>query len=65
MRDAIHAFEEHDCPAGEAARARRAARFAEEHYETVCADCGWIAVTEKWRSNEVLAEHLAGCPARA
>jgi hypothetical protein len=63
MSEAIRAFEEHDCPAGRAARKRRAARFAEEHFETVCEACGWIAVTEKYRSVGLLAEHRAVCPA--
>jgi len=63
MSQAIRAFEEHDCPAGRAARERRAVKFAEEHFETVCDACGWIAVTEKYRSAGLLAEHRAVCPA--
>jgi hypothetical protein len=64
MQEAIRAFEEHDCPAGRAARARREQRFAEEHWETVCPECGWVAVTEKYRSAALLAEHQQACPAR-
>jgi hypothetical protein len=65
MQEAIRAFEEHDCPAGRAARARREERFREEHWETACEACGWIVVTEKYRSAQLLAEHREVCPARA
>ena len=57
---ALREFEEHDCPAGEAARTRRAIRAAER--EIVCEACGWVAVTDKHRHAALLAEHRAVCP---
>ena len=63
LRWAVREFEEHDCPAGEAARARRAVKAAER--EVSCEACGWIAVTEKHRGPALLAEHLKVCPNQA
>lgn len=60
LRWALREFEEHDCPAGEAARTRKAVKAAER--EISCEDCGWIAVTDKWRGKAVLAEHKQVCP---
>src|SRR5437870_543686 len=54
LRWAVRAFEEHDCPAGEAARVRRAVKAAER--EIACEACGWVAVTEKYRGPGLLAE---------
>ena len=39
LRWAVREFEEHDCPAGEAARSRRAVKAAER--EVACEACGW------------------------
>ena len=60
LRWALREFEEHDCPAGEAARTRRAVKAAER--EVSCEACGWIAVTEKHRGKALLAEHRKVCP---
>ena len=60
MRWAVREFEEHDCPAGEAARTRRAVKAAER--EVACEACGWVAVTEKHRGPALLAEHRKVCP---
>jgi hypothetical protein len=60
LRWAVREFEEHDCPAGEAARTRRAAKAAER--EVACEACGWVAVTEKHRGPALLAEHRKVCP---
>jgi hypothetical protein len=60
MRWAVREFEEHDCPAGEAARARRVLKAAER--EVACEACGWVAVTEKHRRSALLAEHRSVCP---
>ena len=60
LRWARREFEEHDCPAGEAARTRRAVKAAER--EVACEACGWVAVTEKYRGPALLAEHLQVCP---
>ena len=63
LRWALREFEEHDCPAGEAARARRVLKAAER--EIACEACGWVAVTEKYRGPALLAEHQNDCPNRA
>lgn len=63
LRQAVREFEEHDCPAGEAARRRRAQRAAER--EVSCEACGWIAVTDKHRGPGLLAEHRKVCPKSA
>jgi hypothetical protein len=63
MRWALREFEEHDCPAGEEARARRSVKAAER--EIACEACGWVAVTEKYRRRALLAEHQEVCPNRA
>jgi hypothetical protein len=60
LRWALREFEEHDCPAGEAARTRRALKAAER--EVSCEACGWVAVTEKHRGAALLAEHRQVCP---
>ena len=60
LRWAVREFEEHDCPAGEAARTRRAVKAAER--EIACTACGWVAVTDKHRGKALLAEHLKVCP---
>ena len=60
LRWAVREFEEHDCPAGEAARTRRAVKAAER--EIACEACGWMAVTEKHRGPALLAEHRKVCP---
>jgi hypothetical protein len=62
LRSALREFEEHDCPAGEAARARRLLKAAEREF--VCEACGWIANTEKYRGPALLAEHRDVCPNR-
>jgi hypothetical protein len=62
MRWALREFEEHDCPAGEAARARRVLKAAEREF--ACEACGWVAVTEKYRGRALLAEHRDVCPSR-
>ena len=62
LRWAVREFEEHDCPAGAAARQRRDVKAAER--EVVCEACGWIAITDKHRRAAVLAEHLEGCPGK-
>jgi hypothetical protein len=33
--------------------------------EIVCEDCGWVAVTEKYRGPALLAEHRKVCPNNA
>jgi hypothetical protein len=63
LRWALREFEEHDCPAGEAARTRRAVKAAER--EVACDACGWVAVTEKYRGPALLAEHQQVCPNKA
>jgi hypothetical protein len=63
LRSALREFEEHDCPAGEAARIRRVVKAAER--EIACEACGWVAVTEKHRRAAVLAEHQEACPNRS
>jgi hypothetical protein len=63
LRCAVREFEEHDCPAGEAARKRRAVKAAER--EIACEACGWIAVADKHRGPALLAEHLKVCPNKA
>ena len=63
MRWALREFEEHDCPAGVAARNRRAVKAAER--EIACEACGWVAVTEKHRGPALLAEHRKVCPNNA
>src|SRR5262245_39530205 len=63
LRWAVREFEEHDCPAGEAARARRALKAAER--EVACEACGWVAVTDRHRGPALLAEHRQVCPNRA
>ena len=63
MRWAVREFEEHDCPAGEAARTRRTVREAER--AIACEACGWLAVTDKHRGPALLAEHRKVCPNRA
>jgi hypothetical protein len=63
LRWALREFEEHDCPAGEAARTRRALKAAER--EVACEACGWVAVTEKHRGPALLAEHRQVCPNNA
>ena len=60
LRWAVREFEEHDCPAGEAARTRRAVKAAER--EIACDACGWVAVTDKHRGKALLAEHRKVCP---
>src|SRR4051812_6602288 len=60
LRWALREFEEHDCPAGEAARKRKAVKEAERHI--ACEACGWIAVTEKWRGKAGLADHKKVAP---
>jgi len=60
LRWALREFEEHDCPAGEAARTRRAMKAAER--EVACEACGWVAVTDKHRGRALLAEHRRVCP---
>jgi hypothetical protein len=61
LRWALREFEEHDCPAGEAARNRRAQKAADR--EVACEACGWVAVTDKHRRAALLAEHKEVCPA--
>ena len=63
LRYAVREFEEHDCPAGEAARSRRAVKEAER--QVACEACGWIAVTDKHRGKALLEEHLKVCPAKS
>ena len=63
LRWAVREFEEHDCPAGEAARTRRTLKAAER--EIACEACGWVAVTEKHRGPALLAEHRKVCPNQA
>jgi hypothetical protein len=63
LRWAVREFEEHDCPAGEAARTRRTVKAAER--EIACEACGWLAVTEKYRGPALLAEHRKVCPNKA
>ena len=63
LRWAVREFEEHDCPAGEAARTRRAVKAAER--EIACDACGWVAVTDKYRGPALLAEHQKVCPNKA
>jgi hypothetical protein len=60
LRWALREFEDHDCPAGEAARARRKQKEADR--EVACEACGWVAVTEKHRRAALLAEHQKVCP---
>ena len=60
LRWAIREFEQHDCPAGEAARERRDVKAAER--EVACEACGWIAVADKHRGPALLAEHKKVCP---
>jgi hypothetical protein len=60
LRWAIREFEQHDCPAGEAARVRRDVKAAER--EVACDACGWIAVSDKHRGPALLAEHKKVCP---
>ena len=63
LRWAVREFEEHDCPAGEAARTRRAVKAAER--EIACEACGWVAVTDKYRGPALLAEHQRIGPNKA
>jgi hypothetical protein len=60
LRWALREFEQHDCPAGEAARTRKAQKAADR--EVVCEACGWVAVTDKHKRSALLAEHLEVCP---
>ena len=60
LRWAVREFEEHDCPAGEKARTRRAVKAAER--EIACEACGWVAIADKYRGPALLAEHQKVCP---
>ena len=60
MRWAVREFEEHDCPAGEAARTRRAVKAAER--ESPAKRAAGSRVTEKRRGPALLAEHRKVCP---